>query len=114
MKPLLICLSACVSLLAGDQWQKLLELKGNGIKQSETFTTRSREVKISWATKAQHSGVSIFQIYVHRSSDDHLVELAANTTAEGDDSTLVRMPTGQYYLKINSANRFVVVIEDKP
>jgi hypothetical protein len=94
-------------------WQPLLELSGSGIKQSESFRNAGREVRLSWESNAERAGLSIFQIYVHRASDDGLVQVAANTTAEGGESTIVRLTPGEYYLKVNAVTKWAVKAEEK-
>jgi hypothetical protein len=92
---------------AAATWHQLGEWSGTGTKQTEGFAPTSREVRISWDSKS-----NLFQIFVHRASDDFPVEVAANTQEQGTGSTLVRL-RGEHYLKINSVGKWAVKVEDK-
>jgi hypothetical protein len=99
--------STPVPTTAAAAWHQLGEWSGTGIKQTEGFAPASREVRISWDSQS-----SLFQIFVHRASDDFPVEVAANTQEQGTGSTLVRL-RGEHYLKINSVGKWAVKVEDK-
>ncbi|MBK9240780.1 MAG: hypothetical protein IPL75_11060 [Acidobacteria bacterium] len=85
-------------------WQTLKEWKGSGIKDTESFTTQTREWRVTWSTHSEpFPGAGVFQIFVHNDRDE-LVNLAANVTGVKSDNSIVRGPAGRYYLKINSGN----------
>jgi D-alanyl-D-alanine dipeptidase len=95
-------------------WHQIAEWSGSGIKQTEGFRPDSREVRISWDSRPANAALTIFQLYLHRASDDLPVEVAANTAETGEGSTLVRLQPGQeYYLKVNAAGKWAVKVEDR-
>lgn len=97
------------------EWQTVQDWAGSGIKQTESFTTASREWRIYWKTKNEaFAGAGIFQVMVHQAGNDALVTLAANKQGTGSDVTYVRAPPGRYYLTINSGNvDWLVRVEDQ-
>jgi hypothetical protein len=96
-------------------WQEVAKWTGSGIKQTESFQINNREWRVSWQTTNEaFAGAGIFQIMVHRSSDDALVTLAANKQGIGSDVSYVRGNPGRYYLAINSGNvNWSVRVEDQ-
>lgn len=95
------------------EWRTVASWKGEGIKDTETFSVQSREWRITWETKNEKmAGASIIQIYVYNEKDE-LVTLAANKQGVGKDTSYVR-GQGKFYLKINSANvEWSVLVEDQ-
>jgi len=97
------------------EWQTVADWSGSGIKQTESFTTASREWRIYWKTKNEaFAGAGLLQIMVYQADNDALITLAANKQGTGSDVTYVRAKPGRYYLAINSANvEWVVRVEDQ-
>lgn len=93
----------CGESTNASAWTTVKTWSGEGTKERETFSVRSREWRINWKTSGEKfEGAGIFQIYVH-SEDGALVSLAANKQGVGEDTSYVRS-AGRHYLKINSAN----------
>lgn len=89
---------------APASWRMLAEWSGSGMKQTETFTTPSREWRIKWRTSNEpFPNAGILQIFVHN-ADGAMVTLAANKQGPGADESYVRSPPGPHYLMINSGN----------
>lgn len=91
-------------------WQKVVEFTGKGIKETETFTITADEWRISWDTKPGEYGAMNFQIYVYKGKS--MAGIAANVIGEDKDSTIQR-GKGDYYLTINTAQPYTVVIEQR-
>jgi hypothetical protein len=107
-----------VFALAGSLFaepQVLGKWSGNGMKQTESFVAPKRECEVAWTVKdASGFGAVILQIYVHEDGSDRLVNLAANSTAEGSDSSVLRLQPGKrYYLQISSNARWVISVTAK-
>jgi hypothetical protein len=86
-------------------WHRVATWDGSGIKQTETFETKTREWRVTWATTNEvMAGAGIFQVMVHDAETQALVTLAANKQGVGKDTSTVRTSPGRYYLTINSAN----------
>jgi carboxylesterase type B len=131
MKRSLFVLTFIVAVLAGrsaesearqaartsqaPEWQTIADWFGSGIKQTESFSTGSREWRIYWRTKnASSPRAGVLQIFVHRTDTDAVVATAANVQGAGSDVSYVRAPIGRFYLSINSANvNWLVRVEDK-
>ena len=97
-------------------WHEVISFSGNGIKNTETFTIPSKEWRISWETLPMHSeylgSVDMnFQIYVYK-EDETLKGVAANVIGADKDSSIMR-GAGDYYLMINTAQPYYIVIEAK-
>jgi hypothetical protein len=97
------------------EWQTVQDWSGSGIKQTESFTTGSREWRIYWKTRNEpFARAGILQITVHQADNDAVVTTAANKQGIGSDVSYVRSPPGRYYLAINSANvDWLVRVEDQ-
>ena len=88
------------------EWIEVLNVSGNGMKKTEDFTVTGKQWRISWnVTGDGYFGASIY------TSEGNLSELAANCTACGSDSTIIR-GAGTYYLDINSTDAWRVTVED--
>lgn len=92
-------------------WYKVAQWQGKSIKNTETFNISSREWRISWETKAGEYGEMNFQIYVYNSDGD-LVSVAANVIGYDKDSTIIR-GKGSYYLMINTAQPYTIIVEER-
>jgi hypothetical protein len=92
-------------------WHEIVRWQGKSIKETETFHIPSREWRILWSTKPGEYGDMNFSIIVY-SSDGTMVNVAANTIGEGSDISYVR-GSGDYYLSINTAQLYIIVIEAK-
>lgn len=92
-------------------WYKVAQWQGKSIKNTETFNISSREWRISWETKAGEYGEMNFQIYVYKSNED-LLSVAANVIGYDKDSTIIR-GKGSYYLMINTAQPYTIVVEER-
>jgi hypothetical protein len=95
-------------------WRVVKSWSGNGTKETESFTVRGKEWRVSWRTQNEASrGAGIFQIYV-KNGAGKLVSLAANKQKEGEDVSYVHSAPGEYYLTINSASfDWKVAVEER-
>ena len=94
---------------AKDQPVEIARWEGKATKNTQTFNVRSRQWRISWATRPHELGAFNFQIFVYRESGA-LVNVAANVIGADNDWTIMR-GAGDYYLTINTAQPYVVVVE---
>lgn len=92
-------------------WHEIARWEGKSIKDTETFHIPSREWRIVWSTKPGEYGNMNFAIIVYN-SDGTMVSVAANTIGEGSDISYVR-GSGDYYLSINTAQLYTIIIEAK-
>ena len=95
-------------------WRTVARWSGNGMKQTQTFSIRSSEWRISWkTTREAFAGAGILQVYVYGAAGE-LVSLAANRQGVGSDVSYVHAQPGRFYLDIGSANvDWEVVVEDR-
>jgi len=93
------------------EWREVAKWQGSLIKNTETFTIASNEWKIIWSTKPGEYGEMNFQIYVYKANGD-LVGVAANVIGKDEDSSVMR-GKGSYYLMINTAQPYIIVIYEK-
>lgn len=99
------------SVGAQAEWKEVITFEGNSIKDTETFKVSSNEWRINWSTSPGDMGEMNFQIYAHKASGD-LAGVAANIVGEGSDTSYMR-GSGEYYLTINTAQPYTIVIEEK-
>lgn len=92
-------------------WREVVRWEGKSIKNTETFHIPANEWRISWDTKPGEYGDMNFQIFIYTASGD-LKGVAANVIGADKDSTIMR-GAGDYYLTINTAQPYVIVIEAK-
>ena len=90
-------------------WHEIARWEGKSIKNTETFHIPSNEWRISWDTKPGEYGAMNFQIYVYTAAGS-LTDVAANVIGQDMDSTIMR-GTGDYYLTINTAQPYVILVE---
>ncbi len=93
------------------QWVETIRFEGESIKDTETFNISSNEWRIAWSTKPSDLGEMNFQIYVYK-ADGSLESVAANVIGEANDTSYVR-GSGDYYLTINTAQPYTIIIEEK-
>lgn len=85
--------------------EKVMELRGKGKKNTETFHISSNKWEIHWACRHLSPGGSALLVSVYK-ADGTLVETPVTVTGEDFNSTVMRTGPGDYYLKIESANMF--------
>ena len=95
----------------GTGWQEVARWQGKSIKNTETFRIPSHEWRISWKTEPGEYGDMNFQIYVYKTSSS-IPEIAANVIGYDMDSSIMR-GAGDYYLTINSAQSYIIIVETK-
>ncbi len=93
------------------EWKEVIRFEGESIKDTETFKVSSNEWRINWSTKPGDMGEMNFQIYVYNADGD-LESVAANIIGEGSDMSYIR-GSGDYYLTINTAQPYTVIVEEK-
>jgi len=92
-------------------WYEIAQWQGKSIKNTETFHIPSYEWRISWKTEPGEYGDMNFQIYVYEASSS-IPEVAANVIGYDMDSSIMR-GVGDYYLTINSAQPYRIIVEAK-
>ena len=92
-------------------WTEVTSWEGSSIKDTETFSITANEWRIQWSTKPGEHGEMNFQIYVYEANGE-LKSVAANIIGEGSDVSYIR-GAGDYYLTINTAQPYTIVIEQK-
>lgn len=101
----------------GDgNWQVIKKWNGQGIKKTESFTTKTREWRIRWNCQADTQfGSGVLQIYVYRDDGKTLwTDLIANVVNSSSDISYVRTEPGRYYLDINSVMmKWEIIVEER-
>ncbi len=92
-------------------WYEIAQWQGKSIKNSETFHVPTNEWRISWKTEPGEYGDMNFQIYVYKPPSE-LPSIVANVIGYDVDSSIMR-GAGDYYLTINSAQHYVIIVETK-
>lgn len=92
-------------------WYKISQWQGKSIKNTETFHIPTSEWRISWKTEPGEYGDMNFQIYVYEPPSE-LPDVVANVIGRDTDSSIMR-GAGDYYLTINSAQQYEVIIDAK-
>jgi hypothetical protein len=95
----------------GTGWHEVARWQGKSIKNTETFHIPSHEWRISWKTEPGEYGDMNFQIYVYETSSS-IPGIAANVIGYDMDSSIMR-GAGNYYLTINSAQPYIIIVEAK-
>lgn len=96
-----------------SNWREVITFKGESIKDTETFKISSDEWRINWETKPGDIGEMNFQIYVYDKNGNSAGSyIAANVIGEGNDISYMR-GSGEYYLTINTAQSYTIIIEEK-
>lgn len=96
-----------------DKFREVAIWRGDGIKNTETFSVSKREWYVIWSTAPGEYGDMNFQIYVYREPNDEMVGLAANVIGRNLDYSVMR-GAGKYYLTINSGQPYTVrILEPK-
>lgn len=90
-------------------WQKVTEFKGASIKKTQKFTVTSDEWRIKWSTTPGQYGDMNFQIYVN-DSEGNMTDVVANIIGKGSDESYMDN-AGVYSLEINTAQNYVITIE---
>ena len=93
------------------EWRDIARWKGSAIKNTETFHISSDTWVINWLTEPGKYGDMNFQIFVYKANGE-LVTVAANVIGKNEDHSIMR-GKGDYYLMINSAQIYSIVILEK-
>ena len=91
-------------------WHEIGRWQGKGTKNTETFHIPSQEWRIAWSTKAGDLGAMNFQIMVYKAGWSFPITVAANVVGEDTDQSIMR-GAGDYYLTINTAQPYMVIVE---
>jgi hypothetical protein len=92
-------------------WYEIARWQGKSIKNTETFHIPTNEWRISWKTEPGEYGDMNFQIYVYDTANN-FPQVAANVIGYDMDSSIMR-GAGDYYLTINSAQPYIIIVEAK-
>ena len=93
-------------------WRTVASWGGSGTKTTESFQITGSEWRINWKTSKGGLGVDLIQIYVYDASGS-LVSLAANAMDAGSDTSYMHSRAGRYYLTVNTATNWAIVIEER-
>lgn len=93
------------------EWKEVKVFEGESIKDTESFKINSEEWRINWSTTPGELEDMNFQIYVY-DKDKNLVGVAANVVGKSEDVSYQR-GNGEYYLSINSAQEYKIIVEEK-
>ena len=99
-----------VAVNHGMAWVKIAEWSGVGMKSTELFTV-GPEWAIEWGTEPGKLRDMIFTIYTHDARGG-LNGVDGNIIGAGHD-TSYKHQAGTYYLKVNSGQRWKIIIWDK-
>ena len=93
-------------------WTEVVQWQGSSIKDTETFSISSHDWRIRWETKLGQYGFAMnFQIYVFTAGGE-VKSIAANAIGAARDVSYVR-GARDYYLTINTAQPYSVVVEQR-
>jgi hypothetical protein len=100
-------------------WREVARWSGNGMKQTETFSIRSSEWRISWKTmddsttmREDFPDMSGAAIYVY--SDAGALVSLVTATGVGSDVSYVHAQPGRFYLEISALGvDWEVVVEER-
>ena len=91
-------------------WREVARWEGKSSKNTETFHISSYEWRIWWDTSPSEDGEGSLAILVYR-ADGGLLAVAANVIGEDADSTIMR-GAGDYYLRIETTQPYVIAVEE--
>lgn len=94
-----------------QQWVEVKRWTGNGQKNTESFRITGGQWRIRYSSRSVNPALTIFQIYVY-GIDPKSLDIAANSTEPGDDVSYMHKK-GQFYLQINTSNRWTVIVEQE-
>jgi len=96
---------------AKPKMSKIIGVKGTNAKKTKVFQIKGSEWKISWKTepKSAKDGEFIILLKDKRNKDD--AEIVANVTGEDEDYRYMT-GKGNYYLVINSNQKYEITVED--
>lgn len=94
-------------------WNEVITFKGSSIKNTQSFHISSEEWRIEWSTKPGQYGDMNFILYTYN-ADGSMKEpgVVANIIGAGSDISYMR-GSGDYYLTINTAQPYTVIIKEK-
>ena len=93
-----------------EDWKEVIIFEGESIKDTETFHIEGKEWRIVWSTEPGDLGDMNFQIYAY-DSDQNMKSVAANVVGKANDTSTIR-GDGDYYLSINTAQPYKIIIEE--
>ena len=99
-------------VVAAAEWTATKSWTGAGLKQTESFTTTTREWRLRWNVEPINPNVSLRRIAITVFSDqDKIVSTADSSEAQGE--SYVR-GVGTYYLQISGVNvKWTVAVEEQ-
>jgi len=97
------------------QWTKVFEFGGNGIKSSANFELSSKECRLKYKYKSDMD-IGSFNAYMVKEGVDLMrdggypdVMLTASETGE----TYIHKSEGRYYLSVQAAGKWNIIVEEK-
>lgn len=99
--------------MSESEWKQIVKFEGKSIKDTQTFNISSDEWRIVWDTKPGDIGETNFQIYVYDGNGNPVgSHVVANIIGKGNDVSYMR-GSGEYYLTINTAQPYTIIVEEK-
>jgi hypothetical protein len=92
-------------------WYIISRWQGKSTKNTETFRIPTNEWRISWNTEPGEYGDMNFIISAYK-PPSNLPDVVANVIGRDRDSSIMR-GAGDYYLSINTAQQYEIVVEAK-
>jgi hypothetical protein len=94
-------------------WHEVITFQGSSIKNTQTFHIQSDNWRINWSTWPGDYGNMNFAIMVYNSDGSPAgIGVAANVIGQGSDISYMR-GSGDYYLAIDTAQPYKIVIEEQ-
>jgi hypothetical protein len=90
-------------------WKRIGSFSGAATKTTEIFYLDKGEYRIRWKFKGD-----FFSAFLNRytKDEDEIVQLFANVTASGEDTTFFRGP-GNFFLKISIDGEYIIAIDKR-
>lgn len=97
-------------------WQTVNSLSGTGMKQSQNFTLTGGEAKIKYKYTSNSKQIGMLAVYVFDKGHDFskeggIPDVMINASEEGE--SYITKPAGEYYIYVNAAGKWDVVVEEK-
>lgn len=97
-------LLVCVAVF-GSEWHRVVEVRGQGTKQTDTFQTKGSKWRFKW--NVDHEATIVIIV---RDKDRKSIAVASGSGAQPDESYIHQ--AGEFYLDIASNGSFVITVED--
>lgn len=92
-------------------WKQVVQFKGNTIKNTQRFNISSNEWRVTWSTKPGAYGDMNFMVFLCDSKGD-MTDGIANVIGKASDTSYF-YKKGTYSFNINTAQTYVITVEEK-